>query len=216
MLDKLSDIKEEKYLDKLTGDCLILNLAGLKKEYNYIGLWYAVDRNEKTYITTEFYYSDEKECKKPYEFTTELKENNFKQIRRQKIPLEHSWAFIATRIEKHTYCRMKAFPMQSEELYLNSRVIRNRAKSIDTLKSGIIRGSNADFYKLGIEDGTGKIDYNDTIMFLVGIKDLPPADWNVDHRNYAIQRLPLITGKANFSVNDKYSEWNGQNPLEGV
>lgn len=216
MLDKSIQIKEEKFLEKLTGDCLIFNLTELKKEYNYIGLWYAVDRNEKTYITTEFYYSDEDENKRPYEFTTELKENNFKQIRRQEIQNNHSWAFVATRIEQHTYCRMKAFPLQSEELYINYKVIRNRAKSIDTLKSGIMRGSNADFFKLGIEDSTGKIDYNDTIMYVVGIKNLPPPDWNIDHQKLAIQRLPLLTEKANFSVNGKFSDWNGQNPLEGI
>jgi len=216
MLDKLFEIKEEKFLDKLTGDCLVLNLNGLKSEYNYIGLWYACDRNENTYITTEFYYSNEEKCLRPYEFTTELKENNFKQIRRQEIPIEYSWAFIATRIEKHTYCRLKAFPVQSEQVYINYKVIRNRAESIDTLKTGIIRGNNADFFKLGIEDGTGKIDYNDTILYLVCIKDLPPSNWNIDHRNYAIQRLPLLTGKVNFSINDKYSNWNEQNPLEGV
>ncbi len=216
MLDKLFEIKEEKFLDRLTGDCLILNLNGLKSEYNYVGLWYACDRNEKTFITTEVYYSDETECKIPYEFTTELKENTFNQIRRQEINLDHLWAFIGTRIEKHTYCRLKAFSVQSEQVYINYKIIRNKAKSIDTLKTGVIRGNNAHFFRLGIEDGTGKIDYNDTIMYLVCIKDLPPPDWNIAHSSYGIQRLPLLTGKANFSINEKYSSWNDQNPMDDI
>ncbi len=202
--------KEFKGEDK--GDALFIDIGKLKKDYSYIGLWYARDRTEFNSITTEFFYTVSPEL--PGEFTEELKENSFKQVNRYRFRTGDAFCWTATRIDNSTYCRMKLFGFQKEHLYLNCQVINNRPAGVELLGKGVLRGGAAHFVKLGIEDMTGEIDFNDTIMYLVLLTDLPPADWGVDDKSYGVQRLPVFVPAVKFTADKKYTTWNGQNPLD--
>jgi len=209
-------VYEEEFAGGLKGDILFLNMKQLQQDYKYVGLWYACDKNEETFITTEFYYTSEADCKRPPDFSEQLKENSFKKTSRFKIPDEHDCVWVATRIDQKNYCKIKAFALQKEKTYIDYKVIRHRGQSYDTLKNGIIKGCAAQFFKMGIEDRTGTIDYNDTIMFVVFIKELPPADWNFDGSCFGIQKLPIFVPTFIFSIRSRYSNWYGQNPLDDI
>ncbi|MBN1798616.1 MAG: hypothetical protein JW822_08555 [Spirochaetales bacterium] len=216
MPENFYKIYEEEFADGFKGDILFLDLARIKKDYNYAGLWYACDKNEETYIATEVYYSQDQGQKRPPDFSEEISENSFKHSPRYTLSLKYSGVWIATRIEKGRYCGMKAFSTQTENTYINYKVIRNRGESYDTLHTGIIKGSKASFFKLGIEDKTGEIDYNDTIMFVVLIKDLPPDDWHFNPAYFGVQKLPVLVPAFLFPVRQKYTDWLGQNPSDNV
>ena len=203
-------VYEEEFAGGLKGDILYLNIKELKKDFQYVGLWYACDKNEETFITTELYYASQEVDKRPLEFSEELKENSFKRASRLKLVEEHDNVWVATRVDLKNYCKMKLGTQQRENTYINYKVIRNRGQSYDTLKNGIIKGCPAQFLKLGIEDRTGTIDFNDTIMFVVFIKELPPADWNFDGSCFGIQKLPIFVPIFLFSVRNRYSSWYGQ------
>jgi hypothetical protein len=198
------------------GDVLYLDLAAVRREYRYAGLWYACDKNEETYIATEMYYGTQATDSRPPDVTEELSENSFKHSPRYAFPPDAHRVWIAMRTEKHAYCKLKAFTTQTENTYINYKVIRNRGTGYDTLKSGVIKGSKALFFRLGVEDGSGALDYNDTVMFIAFIKDLPPADWNFDPACFGIQKLPVLVPAFLFPVRQNYSNWLGQNPLDGV
>ncbi len=216
MPESFYKIYEEEFPDGTKSDILFLNLADIKSDYNYAGLWYACDKNEETYIATEVYYSQETHAKRPQEISEEISENSFKHSPRHAISLKQSGVWIATRTDKGRYCQMKAFSTQTENTYINYKVIRNRGESYDTLSTGIIKGSKACFFKLGIEDRTGEIDYNDTIMFVVLIKDLPPEDWHFNPAYFGVQKLPVLVPAFLFPARQKYADWLGQNPLDNV
>lgn len=216
MEEQIFKIIKAEFKDGFKGDALLINMQELRKDYQYVGLWYACDKNEKTFITTELYYSMETEAKLPEEFAEEIKENSFKKARRYQLPSEYNWIWIATRMEQYTYCRLKAFAMQQENTYINYKVIRHKERGFESFGSGLLKGGKAVFFKLGIEDGTGKIDYDDTIFYLAMVKQMPPEDWKFDHLYLGVQKLPVFVPTYHFLVDKKYSSWLGQNPLEDV
>ncbi len=203
---------EKEFPGGLKGDALFIDFSRLKKDYPYVGLWYARDRTEFNSITTEFYYTGTPEL--PSEFTEELKENSFKQVNRYMFRTGDQFCWTATRIDNSTYCRMNLFGFQNEYLYLNYQLINNRAAGVETLGTGVLRGGAAHFAKLGIEDMTGEIDFSDTIMYLVMLTDVPPADWGVDHSCYGVQRLPVLVPAVKFTTDKTYTPWNDRDPLD--
>lgn len=209
-------IVKQEFSDKHTGEALFINMKKLKQENDYIGLWYACDRNEETFITTEFYYASGEPCRCPRDFQEELKENSFKQLKKFTLPKDHDWIWAAMRTEGAAYCRLKVYDIQQEKTYINYKVIREKDTTFDVLSKGIIKGGIAYFFKLGIEDMTGEVDFNDTIMYVVFMKDCPPEDWNLDYGSLGIQNLPVFASAFRFPVHKKYSDWCGQNPLSGV
>jgi len=208
-------IINEEFLDG-KGNALFFNVKKLRDKFDYIGLWYACDKNEDTSITTEFYYASGDTIVKPSKFDEEVKENSFKVVNRFEIPKEHDWVWVAARNDNDIYCRMKIFTSEEEHTYINYKVIRNRETTFDTLASGLIKGSSARFFKLGLEDGYSKVDFNDTIMYVVLIEEMPPDDWNLYDDHIGIQRLPIRTATVKFSVLNTYSTWLGQNPMNDV
>jgi hypothetical protein len=198
------------------GDMLKLNVDAIKNDFAYIGLWFACDRSENVYVTTELYRTSAGNPERPQKPSEEITENSFKKSPRKEIAKDSDVLWIAVRREGARYCRMKASPWIDEKSYINYKVIKNRDTTYDTLKSGIIKGDAARFCKIGIEDGTGAVDYNDEILFLVLVRALPPADWKFDPGCFAIQKLPIASSVHFFSVKGKYSPWLGQNPMEGI
>jgi hypothetical protein len=216
MTGETFNIVHEEFTDGETGEALYINIRKLKQENDYIGLWYACDRNEETFITTEFYYASGEPGKKPASFQEEIKENSFKQIKKFTIPTEHDHVWIAMRTDGKQYCRLKVYDIQQEKTYIKYKVIREKGTTFDVLKKGIIKGGIAYFFKLGIEDMSGDIDFNDTIMYVAFMKDCPPRDWDLDYGSLGIQNLPVFASTFRFPVDRQYTDWYGQNPLEGV
>ncbi|MBN1524054.1 MAG: hypothetical protein JW904_06220 [Spirochaetales bacterium] len=215
MADSFMTISEQEF-EGSKGDVLFLNLNALKTEYDYIGFWYACDKNEDTYISTDFYFDTKLSNERPAEKTEVIAENSYKRSPRKEFSGKYESAWVACHRDETHYCKMRAFEWLEEKSFINFKVIRNKGTTFDTLKTGILKGDTARFCKVGIEDGTGAVDYNDTIFFLVLIKSLPPGDWHFDPSLFGIQKLPMVVPTFNFSVLQKYSPWYGQNPLEGL
>jgi|GEM_PF-1048974 len=208
-------IINEKY-ENFEGNALLLNIDKIKEQYEYIGLWYVKDGSDKTFITTEIYYSNEKNPIKPRDFNLELKENAFKQANRFELPKDFKWVWITTRIDNGKYCKMKTGSIKEGKLYITFKVIHNKAFGFDVVGKGMFKGGQADFFALGSEDMTDKIDYTDALMYLVLIKDYPPVDWGIDHSFIGIENLPIFAPTFKFVDNRKYSTWFNQNPLENI
>ncbi len=197
-------------------DVLRLDITAIACEYAYIGLWFACDRSQDVYVSTELYAGTGSEPMQASTLTEEITENSFKKSPKKEICRDIRTMRVAVRREGGRYCKMKAFPWMDEKSYINYKVIRNRVTSYDTLASGIIKGDVARFMKIGIEDGTGALDYNDEILFLVLVRSLPPVDWKFDPSSFAVQKLPMIGNAHLFNVKVKYTPWLGQDPMEGL
>ncbi|TFH39310.1 MAG: hypothetical protein E4G96_09245 [Chrysiogenales bacterium] len=195
------------------GDALYIDMGRLREEYGYVGLWYARDRSEESVITTEIYVS--MDDNRPSSSSEEIKESNFKQAVRYRMPGDAGHIWVASRISEGGYGKMKLHPFSKESAYINCRVIRNRAHGADVVGTGIIRGGEVRFARIGIEDLLGTIDYEDTILYLVLIREAPPADWRADGF-LGVQGLPVQVPSCIFSDDGKYSSWNGQNPLDVI
>ncbi len=207
------EIIETEFRDGLKGHALLLDVKKMRGEYHYLGLWYARDGSEKTLITTELYYADGTNPEIPKDFTEEVKENSFKQVKRISLPLKHDHIWVATRVDGDNYCRLKADPVNSGHVYLNYKTIKNRGTGFDLLDKGIFKGGSADFFRLGSEDLKGVEDYSDAIMYVILARDFPPADWNLDHLVLGVQNVPVMVPTCTFTADRKYSDWYGQNPL---
>jgi hypothetical protein len=179
-------------------------------------LWYAKDGSEKTFITTEIYYSKDIKPIKPIEFNIELKENSFKQSNRFEIQKNYNWAWIATRIDNNNYCKLKTGPLKEGRLFISYKVIHNKAFGFDLAGKDIFKGSKAEFFPLGSEDMTNNIDYTDAIMYIVLIKDYPPDDWGVKDSSIGIEHLPVFAPVHKFVDNRKYTTWFDHNPLDCI
>jgi hypothetical protein len=214
-MEESFSIVQTTYSGGLKGDALFINMGKLREENDYIGLWYACDRSEETFITTAFYYA-KGDCKKPEDFQEELKENSFKQIKKFTIPTGHDCIWIGMRTDEIHYCRLKIYEVQQEKTYIKYKVIRDKGTTVDVLGKGVMKGGIAYFFKLGIEDNTGEIDFNDTIMYVVFMKDCPPSDWRLDYGSLGIQKLPVFTSTFRFPVGETYTDWYGQNPLDDI
>ena len=106
----------------------------LKQENDYIGLWYACDRSEETFITTEFYYGSGEPPVKPLKFQEELKENSFKQLKKFTIPTEYDSVWIAMHTEGLKYCRLKVYEIQQEKTYIKKYLVRTKSKKGSRLR----------------------------------------------------------------------------------
>lgn len=195
------------------GDSIHIEMALLRKECPYCGLWYGRDGSADAPVTTSFYYSAGD--KRPAEANDEIKENSFQQSVRVRIPSAPDHVWIAARVNDTAYCKLQISPFRKEAVYLNSKIIRNRASGIDVIGNRVLRGGEAYFAKIGIEDTLGTTDFKDTILYLVAIPEPPPADWNVDSC-LGIEGLPILVPSCRFAVERKYSPWRGQNPLDGA
>jgi hypothetical protein len=198
------------------GQVLLLNAQAIRETYQYLGLWYARDGSDKTFITTELYFSNAEEPIKPLDFSEEIKENAFKQAKRLHIPLKNRWIWIATRVDGENYCGLKTDSPTKGHLYVNYKTIKNKSSGFDLLDKGMFKGGEADFFKLGIEDFKDKEDYTDTIMYVVMAKNLPPADWKLDHLCLGVQNVPVMVSTALFPADRTYTNWLGQNPLSNI
>ena len=193
------------------GDAVFINMRQLKDEFAYAGLWYGRDGSAESVITTMLYYGDN--GKRPAEAAEELKENSFQQAARFRIDTGHDSIWIAAHVSGSAFCRIQLSSFRKETAYINYKIIRNRAAGAEVLGSGIFRGGEAWFAKIGIEDGAGMVDFKDAIFYLVLIKDPPPQDWDAGSC-IGIQGLPVQVPQCRFSSDRKYSSWNGQNPLD--
>ncbi|MBN1411620.1 MAG: hypothetical protein JW969_12300 [Spirochaetales bacterium] len=214
-IDEIVKIQKIEHKDKGPLETLYINLDALKKEYGYAGLWFACDRSEKKYIVTQLYYSQDPSAPMPEEPAEEIPENNFKKIRRCVLDLNESYVRVAASTSPETYCQFKLFPVQKEKSYINYKLTRTRGDKFDVVGKGLIKGSQATFMKIGIEDGTGAIDFNDTIYYLVFVRELPPADWEFDLSYLGVDKCPVLTTVYNFPEDLKYTQWLGQSPLDG-
>ena len=132
------DIKViEDEINGYRGDFLFLNLFELQKDYAYCGLWYAKDGSEKTFITTELYYS--KDGNRPSEFSEEIKENSFKQIKRLSISYKYNSLWIATRNDNSSYCKMKLSQHRNESIYIRYNLVKNTSHGIDSFGKGLFK-----------------------------------------------------------------------------
>ncbi|MBN2736158.1 MAG: hypothetical protein JXR70_04195 [Spirochaetales bacterium] len=214
-MEKVFSIENHTFENNLQGDALYINMKKIRDDYDYLGLWYAVDRSEESVISTELYYSQDSESRKN-PFNEEIKENTFKKVKKITLAREQDNIWIAMKNHGANYCRLKAYPPEQEKTYINYKVVKERNNTIDVLKKGILKGGLCHFFKLGVEDRLGKIDYNDTIFFVVFMKDCPPKDWHLDYRAMGVQKLPMVVSTFHFNIGRRYSPWAGQNPLEGI
>ncbi len=212
----MHQIIETEFKGGLRGDALFLNVQQIRKEFKYLGIWYARDGNEATFITTEIYGRSGEPAEKPRDYLEEIKENSFKQIKRIELTMKHDWLWIATRIDGDTYCKLKADNMMSGHTYINYRTIRNKSTGFDLLDKGVFKGGTADFFRLGSEDLRSKEDYSDAIMYVIMARDIPPADWMSDRSCLGVQNVPVLVPQCTFTTDRKYSDWAGQNPMANV
>ncbi len=195
------------------GDVIRIDMKKLRAEYAYCGLWYGRDGSAESAMTTSLYYSSGD--KRPADAGEEIKENSFQQAGRFRIPSGHDSVWIAARVSDETYCKMQLSSFRKEFAYINYKVIRNRASGVEVLDSGVLRGGDAFFAKIGIEDMAGTVDYKDTVLYLVLIPDPPPDDWDAG-ASIGVQGLPVLVPSSRFEAGRHYSEWNGHNPLDGI
>ena len=209
-------VENLKYKEGFDGDGLLIDISKLKLQYEYVGLWYVKDGNDKTSITTEIYGSnDESDIpQKPDEFIEEVKENHFKANNRLKLSLKYKYLWIAARIDCSNYCKLKLGSQKDGKLYLNYQLIHHKDFGFSVLNKGIFKGGIANFVEIGCEDLTGNQDFKDAVFYLVCIESLPPEDWTIPDSCLAIENLPIFSNVAKFSDNKKYSDWFGQNPLK--
>lgn len=201
-------------VDTTNVDALFIDRAALAANFSYVGFWFACDRSVETNITVDFYHAPGGEPR-PEKQSEEILENSFKKSPRFALSPEHQSIWVTCRVGTTSYCSMKLFPPVAEASFINYKVINHRGSTYDTLKTGVIKGDQAVFYKIGIEDHTGEIDYNDTIFFLVCVKSLPPADWKFDPNLFGVRKLPVVINSFLFSAKGTYSRWLGQDPLSG-
>lgn len=209
-------IIDAEFKGGLAGQALLFNNTEIRNTYQYVGLWYARDGSDKTLITTEIYSADSEKPVKPADFAEEIKENAFKQAKRLTIDSSKRWTWVAARVDGENYCGLRADAPMKGHLYVNYKTIKNKAAGFDLLDKGMFKGGEADFFKLGIEDFKGEKDYADTILYVVMAKDLPPADWKLDHLCLGVQNVPVLVSNAIFPDDRKYSSWFGQNPLSNI
>jgi hypothetical protein len=196
-----------------SGDLLYIEMQKLKIEFAYCGLWFARDRSEESVVTTTLFYSPGSEL--PGEPSEELKENSFKQSPRFIIQPGHNHVWMGARISDAGYGKLKLSDFKKESSYLNIKVIHNRTSGADVLGSAVIRGGEAFYARVGVEDMLGAADYEDTILYLVLVKDPPPRDWGA--ADYlGVEGLPVQVTPCRLTVDGKYSPWLGQNPLDGI
>jgi hypothetical protein len=206
-------IIESEFKGGLKGDALLLDTKKIRAEYKYLGIWYARDGSDATLITTEIYRADGKEPAMPEAFSEEIKENSFKQARRIELSIKNDRVWVAARIDGGDYCSLRADSRKSGHTYLNYKTIRTKGTGFEVLDKGVFKGGGADFFRLGVEDRQGPEDFSDTILYVVLVKDLPPADWKVDQSCLGIQNVPVLVPVCTFTADRKYSDWMGQNPL---
>jgi hypothetical protein len=207
-------ITEEKYKGGLKGPAFLIDMESLRGEFDYIGLWYAKDGSEKTFITTEIYYSESDDKPfKPDEFDTEIKENSFKQVNRIELSRSNKKIWIASKIDNGSYCSFKTGAVKQSKLYINYKVIHNKSFGFDIINKGLMKGGSVQFFDLLSIYKSGSIELNQALLFLVMIKDIPPADWNIDDAYYGVENLPVFTPIFKFSDGKSYSEWFGQKPF---
>lgn len=200
-------------LGESQGDILYLDMRALRNEYSYCGVWYARDRSEESILTTLFYYS--KDDRRPAEPGEEIKENSFQQAGRFRINSANDRVWMGFRVGEDAYAGIRLSGFRKETAYLNCKVVRNRASGAEPVGGGIIRGGEALFAKVGVEDRLGSIDYQDLLLFLVLIKEGPPPDWMADSC-LGVEGVPVQVPPCRFALDRKYSSWNGQNPLDGI
>lgn len=214
MINNSIKIVKENFKEGLKGDSLLIDISKIRNDFDYAGLWYAKDGNEETFITTEIYCSDVNEKPlKPDDQDAEIKENSFKQVNRIEISRANNWVWIASKVEGGNYCNMKTGQVKQNKLYINFKVVHNKTFGFDIVNKGIFKGGTAYFFDLISSYKISEADAIQSIMFLVFIKDLPPADWNIDDTYYGVENLPVFTPIFKFADDNKYSDWFSQNPL---
>jgi hypothetical protein len=195
------------------GDALYLDMRALRKDFGYCGVWYARDKSEESVLTTLFYYSQDDH--RPDGASEEIKENSFQQAGRFRINTAHERVWMGARVADNAFAGIRLSDFRKENAYINSKVLRTRAGGAEAVGGGILRGGEAWFAKIGIEDRLGTIDYEDLILFLVLIRQSPPADWMAD-ACLGVEGVPVQVPPCRFTIDRKYSLWNGQNPLDGI
>lgn len=195
------------------GDALYLDMRALRSDYSYCGVWYARDKSGESVLTTLFYYS--KDDRRPAEPGEEIRENSFRQAARFRIDSAHERVWMGVRVGEDAFAGIRLSEFRKESAYVNTRVVRNRATGAESVGGGIIRGGEARFARIGIEDRLGTIDYQDLLLFLVLIREAPPADWMADSC-LGVEGVPVQVPQCRFAHDRKYSSWNGQNPLDGT
>lgn len=197
----------------IEGDSLFIDMGKLRGDFAYCGLWYGRDGSAESVITTSLYYAAGDT--RPEDPAEELKENSFQQAGRFRVPADRGSVWIAARASDDAYCKIQLSPFRKETAYINYKVIKNRAGGVEVLGSGVLRGGDAWFAKIGIEDRSGAMDFKDAIFYLVLIPEPPPGDWEAASC-IGVQGLPVVVPPCRFAVDRKYSSWNGQNPLDGT
>ncbi len=213
MANNIFQITHEKFKGGYEGEALLINYKEIKKDFDYIGLWYALDKNEKIFITTEIFYSDDEKPIKPIDFNDELKETQFKNSRYYRFVQEKNWIWISTRVDNDKYCKIKIGSIKDGKLFITYKVLHNKTFGFDILKNGLFKGGSAKFFPIGIEDRSGKIPQIESVMYLVMINDLPPSDWGLTENYIGVENLPILAQIYKFADDKKYSDWLLQNPL---
>lgn len=195
------------------GDLLFVGMDSLA-EYPYAGLWYAGDREDSASFVIDCYYGPGE--RRPDRAAEELTENSFRETRRFAIPRDRGNAWFALRVPGSGHGRLQLQEFRGDSSFMKYAVMRNRARGIETLKSGTMKVGSAHYARLGVEDGTGAVDFRDTTLFVVLLRELPPADWRCDHACLGVQGVPVVVSAARFSADGTYSPWLGQDPLAGI
>ncbi|TFG61652.1 MAG: hypothetical protein E4H36_09905, partial [Spirochaetales bacterium] len=204
-------ITEETFKDGYKGQALLINLSEIRREYKYLALWYARDKQEKTSINTKVYYGSGGPIRPP-EPGEEIKEAQFKIRKRLAIDLRYDYAWAAFQVNDTAYADLKIFETKTEQAYIPYQVVHTRGHGFEVLGSGTFKGSQAKFFQLGVEDNKSAKDYMDIILFAVMIETFPPADWYFDDTCIGVQRLPVMVSQFRFNDSQRYSPWCGNKP----
>lgn len=197
-----------------SGDILYVDMEKVAVEYPYVGLWYAGDREDSASFVIDCYYGPG--ARRPDHAAEELTENSFRETKRYKIARDRGNAWFAIRVPGTGYGGIQLQEFQTEGSFMKYAVVRNRPRGIESLKSCTMKIGTAHFSRMSIEDGSGAVDYRDTTLFVVLLRELPPADWQCDHACLGVQGVPVIISTARFAADGTYAPWLGQNPLAGI
>jgi len=202
----------ETFKDGYKGQALRMNLMQIRRDFQYLSLWYARDKQENTAVTTRLYYAAGSPAR-PFEPAEEIDEAQFKNRKRLSVDLRYDYAWASFQVNDAQYAELKLFDAKTEQAYIPYQVVRTRGQGVDVVKSGTMKGSVARFFQLGIEDNLSSKDFGDVIVYIVMIETYPPADWQFDDSCLGVQRLPVMVGQFRFNENGRYSPWCGNRPL---
>jgi hypothetical protein len=85
--------------------------------------------------------------------------------------------------------------------------VANNRNTFTVRESGVFRGGLATCYKVQIEDNVSVPDFDDVLLYLVFLENIPPAGWNIDHLCFGVQGVPVMVRDFVFDERAGLEPW---------